>query len=273
MPEGRPDPSRPAPEPSTGERLQKVLARVGLGSRRACEELIAAGRVTVNGEVATLGRRVDVGHDVVELDGAVLAVLPGLVHYLLHKPAGVLTTADDPHGRPTVVQLVPAEPRVFPVGRLDADSEGLLVMTNDGDLAQRLAHPSYGVEKEYLVETVGVPTPAALRRLRQGVHLDDGTTAPATVGVVAPGVLRIVVHEGRNRQVRRMCEAVGFPVTRLVRTRIGPVSDRRLRPGQWRSLEADEVRALARAARPRAPASRVGPGQRRSGAGRRGRPG
>ncbi len=178
---------------------------------------------------------------------------PGLVHYLLHKPRGVLTTADDPQGRPTVIELVPADPRVFPVGRLDADSEGLLLLTNDGDLAQRLAHPSYGVEKEYVVETAGVPTPGALRRLRQGVTLDDGPTAPARVGVVAPGVLRIVVHEGRNRQVRRMCEAVGFPVRRLVRTRIGPLSDHRLAPGQWRVLAPDEVRALAAGAAPRPP--------------------
>jgi 23S rRNA pseudouridine2605 synthase len=241
-----------------------VLARVGLGSRRACEELIADGRVTVNGEVAELGRRVDVAHDVVELDGAPVAVLPGLVHYLLHKPVGVLTTADDPQGRPTVVQLVPDEPRVFPVGRLDADSEGLLILTNDGELAHRLAHPSFGVEKEYVAETVGAPTPGALRRLRQGVDLDDGTTAPARVGVIAPGVLRIVVHEGRNRQVRRMCEAVGFPVRRLVRTRIGPLSDRRLGPGQWRVLTPAEVRALAQAAVRRAPRS----GARRPAGGR-----
>ncbi|HUY23307.1 MAG TPA: pseudouridine synthase [Acidimicrobiales bacterium] len=251
-----------------GERLQKVLARVGLGSRRACEELIAEGRVSVNGEPATLGRRVDVGRDAVALDGVPLPVLPGLVHYLLHKPAGVVTTAEDPQGRPTVVQLVPDEPRVFPVGRLDADSEGLLVLTNDGDLAHRLAHPSFGVEKEYLVETMGVPTPGALRRLRQGVDLDDGTTAPARVGVVAPGVLRIVVHEGRNRQVRRMCEAVGFPVRRLVRTRIGPLTDARLAPGRWRPLTGDEVRALARAAVPR-----PGPGRARRPPGRPGRPG
>jgi len=241
----------------TGERLQKVLARVGLGSRRACEELIAEGRVSVNGEPATLGRRVDVERDTVALDGVPLPVLPGLVHYLLHKPAGVVTTADDPQGRPTVVRLVPSAPRVFPVGRLDTDSEGLLILTNDGDLAHRLAHPSFGVEKEYLVETVGVPTPGALRRLREGVDLDDGRTAPARVGVVAPGVVRIVVHEGRNRQVRRMCETVGYPVRRLVRTRIGPLSDPRLAPGEWRELTGSEVRALGRAAVPRpAPGSR-----------------
>jgi len=271
MPDGEPDGHAAGDggaEGAPGERLQKVLARVGLGSRRACEELIADGRVTVNGEVAGLGRRVDVAHDVVELDGAPVAVLPGLVHYLLHKPVGVLTTADDPHGRATVVQLVPDEPRVFPVGRLDADSEGLLILTNDGELAHRLTHPSFGVEKEYVVETVGSPTPGALRRLRQGVTLDDGMTAPARVGVIAPGVLRIVVHEGRNRQVRRMCETVGFPVRRLVRTRIGPLSDRRLGPGQWRELAPAEVRALAQAAVRRAPPSGAG-----GPAGRRVRPG
>jgi len=252
---------------------------MGLGSRRACEELIDAGRVTVNGEVATLGRRVDVSRDQVALDGAPLAVMPGLVHYLLHKPRGVVTTADDPQGRPTVVSLVPAEPRVFPVGRLDADSEGLLVLTNDGELAQRLTHPSFGVDKEYVVETAGVPTPAALRQLRRGVALEDGVTAPARVSVLGPGVLRVVIHEGRNRQVRRMCDAVGFPVRRLVRTRIGPLSGPRLRPGGWRTLRPDEVRALARAATPpsgddaggprpggrRASGSRAGGGQRPGG--------
>jgi len=245
-----------------------VLARVGLGSRRACEELIADGRVTVNGQPAALGRRVDVSRDSVALDGVPLPVLPGLVHYLLHKPAGVVTTAHDPSGRPTVLDLVPGTPRVFPVGRLDADSEGLLVLTNDGDLAQRLTHPSFGVEKEYLVETEGALPAGALRRLRRGIELDDGITAPATVGVVAPGVIRIVIHEGRNRQIRRMCEAVGHPVRRLVRTRIGPVSDARLRAGQWRELRPSEVRALARAA-----ARRDGPGQRRAPRGGRTRAG
>jgi 23S rRNA pseudouridine2605 synthase len=231
-----------------GERLQKVLARVGLGSRRACEELIVQGRVTVNGEVAELGRRVDTSVDVVELDGAPLPILPGLVHYLLNKPAGVVTTAADPEGRPTVVALVPDDPRVFPVGRLDVDTEGLLVLTNDGELAQRLTHPSFGVDKEYVAEVEGVPAAGALRRLRTGVELDDGLTAPAKVGVIAPGVLRIVIHEGRNRQVRRMCEAVGHPVRRLVRTRIGPLSDRSLAPGRWRVLTQAEVRALGAAA-------------------------
>ena len=157
-----------------------------------------------------------------------------------------------------MVGLVPDEPRVFPVGRLDADSEGLLILTNDGDLAQRLTHPSFGVEKEYLAEVDGVPSAGALRRLRQGVELDDGMTAPATVGVVAPGVLRIVIHEGRNRQIRRMAEAVGHPVRRLVRTRIGPLTERGLGPGEWRPLTLTEVRDLAAAAGPRAgpPATR-----------------
>jgi 23S rRNA pseudouridine2605 synthase len=233
-----------------GERLQKVLARVGIGSRRACEELIAEGRVTVNGEVAILGRRIDPKVDRVEVDGVLIPVAPGLVHYLLNKPAGVVTTAEDTHGRPTVCDLVPAEPRVHPVGRLDRDSEGLLVLTNDGDLTFRLTHPSFGVAKEYLVSVEGDPAPGALRRLREGVYLDDGRTAPARVAAVAPGVLRIVIHEGRNRQVRRMCEAIGHPVTRLVRTRIGPLVDSTLAPGSYRPLTTDEVRALAAAAVP-----------------------
>ncbi|MGD0945220.1 MAG: pseudouridine synthase [Acidimicrobiales bacterium] len=232
-----------------GERLQKVLARVGYGSRRACEELITKGRVTVNGEVAVLGRRVNVETDLVAVDDAPVGVLPGLVYYLLNKPAGVVTTADDPQGRPSVLELVPGEPRVFSVGRLDLQTEGLLVLTNDGQLAQLLAHPSFGVEKEYLAELRGNPSPGELRRLRQGVVLDDGeTTAPARVTAVSPGVIRLVIHEGRNRQVRRMCEAIGHPVIRLVRTRIGPITDRSLRPGSWRPLEAREVRSLAEAA-------------------------
>lgn len=230
-----------------GERLQKALARAGLGSRRACEELIADGRVTVNGEVAELGRRVDPERDVVELDGVLVPVAPGLVHYLLNKPAGVVTTASDPHGRPTVVGLVPDEPRVFPVGRLDSATEGLLIVTNDGELAHRLTHPSFGVEKEYLAEVSGDPAPGAIRRLREGVELEDGVTAPARAARVGPGALRIAIHEGRNRQVRRMCEAVGHPVKRLVRMRIGPIVDRSLAPGEWRHLTADEVLSLARA--------------------------
>ena len=230
-----------------GERLQKVLARVGIGSRRVCEDLIAEGRVTVDGEVAVLGRRVDVETALIELDGAPIGVRPDLVHYLLNKPAGVVTTADDPQGRPTVVGLVPAEPRVFPVGRLDVDTEGLLLLTNDGELAHRLTHPSFGVEKEYVAELEGSPSRAALRRLREGGELDDGTTAPARAALLEPSVVRLTVHEGRNRQVRRMCDAVGHPVVRLIRTRIGPLADRSLAPGAWRELTGDEVRSLQRA--------------------------
>jgi 23S rRNA pseudouridine2605 synthase len=230
------------------ERLQKVLAARGYGSRRTCEELIAAGRVTVNGSVAVLGRRVDPESDLVEVDGAPVGTRAGLVHYLLNKPVGVVTTAKDTHGRPTVVELVPASPRVFPVGRLDADTEGLLLLTNDGELANRIAHPRHGLAKEYLATVAGgAVSPGAIRRLREGVELDDGPTAPARVSQPNPGVLRITIHEGRNRQVRRMCAAVGHPVTRLVRTRIGPIQDRRLRPGAWRPLTTDEVRHLAEA--------------------------
>lgn len=231
-----------------GERLQKVLAAVGIGSRRVCEDLIAEGRITVNGEVAVLGRRVDVDHDVVAIDGAPIPLRADLVHYLLNKPRGVVTTASDPQGRPTVVGLVPAEPRVFPVGRLDADTEGLLLLTNDGALTHRLTHPSFGVEKEYVAEVEGQPGRAAVRALREGVELDDGPTAPAKVSLRPPNVLTLVIHEGRNRQVRRMCEQVGHPVVRLVRTRIGPLQDQRLKPGEWRPLTLDEVRALGQAA-------------------------
>ena len=230
-----------------GERLQKVLARVGIGSRRVCEDLIGEGRVRVDGEMAVLGRRVDPETALIEVDGAPVGVRPDLVHYVLNKPAGVVTTADDPQGRPTVVGLVPNEPRVFPVGRLDVDTEGLLLLTNDGELAHRLTHPSYGVEKEYVAEVEGLPTRAVLRRLREGVELDDGPTAPARATLVDPSVVRLTIHEGRNRQVRRMCEAVGHSVVRLIRTRIGPLADRSLAPGAWRELTGAEVRSLQRA--------------------------
>ena len=236
------------PEPVDGERLQKVLAQRGFGSRRICEELIEQGRVTVNGEPAQLGRRVDVERDAVAVDGVPVGVRPDLVYYLLHKPYNVITTVKDTHDRVTVVELVPSEPRVFPVGRLDLDSEGLIILTNDGELTHHLTHPSFGVEKEYLVPVRcgpdGVPE-TALNKLRRGVELDDGITSPAKVGQVQPGVLRIVIHEGRHRQVRRMCDAVGHEVNRLVRTRIGTLIDTSLKPGEWRLLTTQEVRSLA----------------------------
>jgi 23S rRNA pseudouridine2605 synthase len=166
-----------------------------------------------------------------------------------------VTTASDTHGRPTVVELVPSEPRVFPVGRLDADTEGLLLLTNDGDLAQRLTHPSHGVDKEYLAEVDGGSVAQGkLRALREGIELDDGMTAPAEVSQPTPGVLRITIHEGRNRQVRRMCDAIGHPVRRLVRVRLGTIHDRSLQPGQWRELSAAERKVLSEdLARPRPP--------------------
>lgn len=231
-----------------GERLQKVLAAAGVASRRACEEMIEQGRVLVNGVPARLGQRIDSRVDKVTVDGVPVGVAPGRVYYLLNKPKGVVATADDPQGRPTVVEMVPADSRVYPVGRLDLDSEGLILLTNDGDLTHRLTHPSFGVDKEYLVEVRGTPSRGALRRLREGVELDDGVTAPARVSQLQPGMLRMVIHEGRNRQIRRMCDAVGHPVERLVRTRIGPLVDRHLGPGEWRELTRDEVHELEKAA-------------------------
>jgi 23S rRNA pseudouridine2605 synthase len=242
----------PSGDHADGERLQKVLARAGLGSRRAAEGLIADGRVTVDGEVARLGQRIHPEQAHVEVDGVPIAVREGVVYYLLNKPRRVVTTARDPEGRPTAVELVPAEPRVFPVGRLDYETEGLLLLTNDGELAQLVTHPRHGIEKAYLAEVSGVPTRATIRTLRDGVALDDGPTAPARVRLVQDqgdtAALEIVVHEGRNRIVRRMCEAVGHPVRRLVRTRVGPITDRRLAPGAWRPLRPREVQALYRAA-------------------------
>lgn len=261
-PQARRGPEAPLPKQSSGvsgpERIQKVLARAGVASRRAVEEMVAEGRVTVNGRPARLGQRIDPDHDAVAVDGAPVGLRADLVYYLLNKPPGVVCTADDPQGRPTVVEMVPDEPRVFPVGRLDADSEGLLVLTNDGELAHRLAHPSFGVEKEYLALVEGRPGRGALRQLREGVELDDGPARATAVSLPEPSAVRIVVHEGRNRLVRRMCEAVGHPVLRLVRTRIGPLANRTLPPGRWRELSQSEVRQLERSASP--PESRCGGG-------------
>ncbi len=230
-----------APE---GERLQKILARAGFGSRRKAEEIIAAGRVSVNGKVAELGARATPATDELAVDGVVIAVNPELVHYLLNKPAGVLSTVSDPQGRPTVVDLLPRDRQIHPVGRLDLETEGLLLLTNDGSLTHRLTHPSHGVEKEYLAQVRGDPSRGAIRNLREGVELDDGMTAPARVSLKGPSLIRIVIHEGRNRQVRRMCEAVGYPVERLVRTRIASLRDPQLEPGTWRELTLSELRSL-----------------------------
>lgn len=231
-------------EPQQFERLQKVLARAGIGSRRVCEKLIVEQRVTVNGEVSELGEKVDSETSQIEVDGLKIGVRQDLVYYLLNKPIGIITTSKDPQERSTVIDLVPKHPRVFPVGRLDADTEGLLLLTNDGDLTHYLTHPSFGIEKEYLVQVEAKPSRNAIRELRQGVELDDGITAPAKVSLVDEKLLRIVIHEGRNRQIRRMCEYIGHPVIRLVRSRIGPLVDRTLRPGSFRELTKQELKSI-----------------------------
>lgn len=232
-------------------KLQKAIAHSGLMSRRAAEELIAQGRVTVDGRPARIGQRVDPETQEVAVDGKPIPIRPGLVWYLLYKPVGVISTADDPQGRRTVVDLVPSEPRVYPVGRLDADSEGLIVLTNDGRLANYLTHPRYGVEKTYLVLVEGRPG-KWVDQLTGGVELDDGMAAARRARVVdtlkGRTLVEIVMTEGRKREIRRMCSALGHEVVRLVRTAIGPISDRQLKPGTWRHLEPEEVAALYAAA-------------------------
>lgn len=237
-----------------GVRLQKVLAQAGLGSRRTCEDLIAAGRVEVDGVRTTaLGVRVDPATAVVHVDGTRVQLDPTKVTVALNKPLGVVSTMSDPQGRPTVGELVADRPeRLFHVGRLDADSEGLLLLTNDGELGNRLAHPRYEVAKTYLVTVSGEGFfPRHAKTLRSGVELDDGPARMDSVRVVdsVPGatMLEVVLHEGRNRIVRRMLDAVGFPVTRLVRTRIGPVTLGTLRAGRTRVLGRTELGALMRA--------------------------
>ena len=228
-------------------RLNAFLARAGVASRRRADELIRAGRVHVNGvrgELHTMvGRR-----DVVEVDGEQVE-RQRLAHVLLHKPAGVVTTARDPHGRRTVVELVPSDPRVVPVGRLDADTTGALVLTNDGDLAHRLAHPRYGVAKVYEAVVEGSPSPEVLERLRAGVELDDGPTAPAGARRLGPQRIELTLHEGRKHQVKRMCEAVGLPVRRLHRSRYAGLDLAGLEAGEWRELTVSEVAELRRAVR------------------------
>jgi 23S rRNA pseudouridine2605 synthase len=223
-------------------RLNAYLARAGIASRRGAEELIRAGRVTVNGEVAGLATFVE-GKDMVEVDGTEVAPEP-LTYVLLHKPAGVVTTARDPQGRPTVVGLVGHERRVVPVGRLDADTTGVLLLTNDGRLAHRLMHPRYEVDKVYEAEVEGEPDEAALARLADGIELDDGVTAPARVRRLGPSRLELTIHEGRKHQVKRMLAALGHPVTRLHRSSYAGLTAEGLEPGEWRELTADEVKRL-----------------------------
>ena len=223
-------------------RLNAYLARAGVASRRKADELIKAGRVTVNGEPGQLNTQVQ-SRDVVRVDGEQVAKQQ-LTYLLLHKPPETVTTASDPQGRRTVVDLVPREPRVVPVGRLDADTTGALLLTNDGDLAHRLAHPRYGVDKTYVVELSRAPSDEQIAQLAHGVELDDGPTAPAAARRVTKNVVELTIHEGRNRQVKRMVEAIGHRVTRLHRSHYAGLSADDLEPGAWRELSADEVQQL-----------------------------
>lgn len=228
-------------------RLQRVLASAGLGSRRSCEDLIRQGRVTIDGRVAELGSSVDAELQVILVDGAPIRKEP-LEYWLLNKPKGVVSTAKDPQGRRTVVDCVPTTARIFPVGRLDGDTTGVLLLTNDGGLAYRLLHPSFGVEKEYRAVVVARLTEASVGRLRSGIELEDGMTAPARVEVTsaqaARSELRVSIHEGRNRQIRRMLESVGHPVVHLHRVRFGSLSDEGLVVGEARLLNGEEVAGL-----------------------------
>ena len=257
-PEGKQDVSRPPkpgakrrddPEPPGPEKLQKLMAAAGIASRRACEELIAAGKVKVDGKVASLGDRADGSHQVITVDGRPLRRAVEPVFIMLHKPRGCITSAHDPQGRPTVLDLVrEVKARVYPVGRLDYDSEGLVLLTNDGAMAQALTHPSFETQRSYLVKVQGTPSDDAIGRLRTGVELEDGRTSPTDTRLVrregSNAWLRIRMHEGRNRQVRRMCDAVGHPVLRLRRVQHGPLRLEDLPVGRWRHLTTEEIRSL-----------------------------
>jgi 23S rRNA pseudouridine2605 synthase len=259
--------ARSADSGGAPERLQKILSRAGVASRRTAETLIEQGRVSVNGVTVTaLGSKADPSHDDVRVDGRRLPGKQRRRYILLNKPVGHVSTRSDPQRRPTVIDLLTTvREYVYPVGRLDYDTEGLLLLTNDGDLAAALTHPRHEVPRTYEARLNGMPDEEALERLRTGIPLDGARTLPAEAVLVnsgrrdADGVLRLIIREGRNRQVRRMCEAVGHPVKSLKRTRIGPISDRRLRPGQWRDLTPDEVVALKRIASVVAPRPRTTP--------------
>lgn len=231
------------------ERLQKVMAHAGVASRRKSEDIIQQGRVAINGEIVTaMGTQVDPERDRITVDGDLINVVQDYTYVALHKPIDVISTADDPWERQTVLDLVDVDARVYPVGRLDADSEGLVLLTNDGELTHRLTHPSFEHQKEYHVRVAGRPSPEALERLRSGVRLEDGTTAPAEIDVLRREAgdtwLKMILYEGRNRQIRRMADAVGHPVRRLIRVRMGPIRLGELAPGQWRHLSQREVEAL-----------------------------
>lgn len=230
------------------ERVQKILAAAGLGSRRACEELIAAGRVAVDGRPISLGGKADPATQVITVDGERIATNPDLVHLLLNKPLGVVTTVSDPQGRPTVMELVPPNPRVYPVGRLDQDTEGLLLLTNDGELANRLAHPRYEVQKTYVAQVRGQLRRRATRSLLDGVELEDGPARARSVRELGSSgdrtLVEIVLTEGRKREVRRMLAAVGMPVERLARVKVGPLPLGDISPGKHRPLTGAEIRAL-----------------------------
>jgi 23S rRNA pseudouridine2605 synthase len=238
-----------------GIRLQKILSRAGVASRRAAETLIAAGRVSVNGTtVVEMGTKADAASDDIRLDGRRVKSAEPLRYILLNKPPGYVTTRKDPQRRPTVIDLLRGvREYVYPAGRLDYDTEGLVLMTNDGDLVAKLMHPRHGVERTYEARVTGVPDADAIERLRTGVPLDGRRTRPAEVTLLHRGhterdsLLILTIREGRNRQVRRMCQAVGYPVRALARTRMGPLRDARLKTGMWRDLTADEVRALKKA--------------------------
>jgi 23S rRNA pseudouridine2605 synthase len=232
------------------ERLQKILARAGLGSRRTCEELIRQGRVTVDGQTAQLGQKADPERERIIVDGKPIQLEHHHIYIALHKPAGVVCTTRDPQGRPTVVDLVPARPgvRLWPVGRLDLNSEGLILLTNDGELAHRLTHPRYEHTKEYEVCVEGHPDGVTLERWREGVLLDGRRTAPAQVELLPRKGnrtwLQVVLREGRKREIRRVAALLGYPVHRLIRVRIGPVRLGDLKPGEWRYLTRQELEQI-----------------------------
>jgi len=226
------------------ERLQKILSQAGIASRRASEQLMIEGRVTVNGQtIRELGSKADLAHDDIRVDGRRIRPPERHLYLLLNKPRGYVTTRSDPEKRRTVIDLIGTKDYVYPVGRLDFDSEGLLILTNDGDLAARLTHPSHGIERVYEAKVLGVPDEHDLQRLRRGIMIDGRRTEPAVVRL-AGGTLIVAVREGRNRQIRKMCEAIGHPVDRLKRVAIGPLRDERLKVGHWRELTAAEVAKL-----------------------------